>query len=314
MVLVDLRVTKATIKIIHTPFLALELQNYAEWTQSRNQVPYALAQKGITLQDWTNIFDKADALWERRTMEAIELNRGIHNRKKSSSRYILAFYLVIFGLLGAMIILGLIYGESWMVSLGLGSMVVVPIVVCTLLSKYDRKRAWETWDVIEASMEQDWLLLADEQRRKFEWLGIDVEPIREDHSGDIGKFVSKLLGRDFTIADGLRFSVDQEEQDVQATTNSEGSLPMLGNGIMIADAAIHDLDRLLQLNQTHDVKIEYELLKSRILAKMSLPFQYVSLPTDVGQVEHYQVCSRPSAVVASMRPHRRRKNDHVSWR
>ena len=68
-----------------------------------------------------------------------------------------------------------------------------------------------------------------------------------------------------------------------ATTISEGSLPKLSNGLMIPDAAIHDLNRLLQLNQTDDVTTEeYQRLKSRILSQMSLPFQYESLPTNHG--------------------------------
>ena len=46
---------------------------------------------------------------------------------------------------------------------------------------------------------------------------------------------------------------------------------MLSNG-PTRDAAIHDLNRLLQLHQTDDVKTEeYRILKSRILSKMSRP-------------------------------------------
>ena len=281
---IDLRVTKETLQIVHTSLLALELQNYAEWSQSRNHVPYALAQKGVTLQEWTNIFDKADALWERRTLEAIEVHRELHYNRKSRSSYMIAFYLVTFGLLGAIITFGFIFGKPWMVGLGWGSMVVVPIVVFVLLTKNELQRLRETVDINKANMEQDWLMLADEHRRKFESLGVDVEPVREDHSGEIGKYISKWFGRDFTMTDGLRFSFNQEDQQMQtATTISEGSLPKLSNGLMIPDAAIHDLNRLLQLNQTDDVNTEeYQRLKSRILSQMSLPFQFESLPTNHG--------------------------------
>ena len=288
---IDLRVTKETIQILHFSSLALELQNYAEWSLSRNQVPYALARKGITLHDWSNIFDRADALWERRTMEAIEVDRERNDRKKSRSCYMIAFYLVTFGLLGAMITLGIIFGETWMVGLGFCTLVVVPIVVCVLLTKYDFKHLDETHFVNKANMEHDWMLLANEQRCKFESLGVDVEPAREDHSIKKGNsvlifvmFLLKMFGKDdFTITDGLRFIFDQDEQHMQSATNSESSLPMLSNGLMIPDAVIHDLNRLLQLNQTEDVRTEeYQLLKLRILSRMSLPFQYVSLPRNHG--------------------------------
>lgn len=278
---IDLRVTKETLHIIHVASLAWELQNYAEWTLSRNHVPYALAQKGMTLYDWTDVFDKVDALWERRTTEAIDVDRELRSRRRNRSRYMIAFYLVTFVLLGAIITFGFMIAETWIAGLGFGAMAVIPIVAWVLITRYELKLISETLDINKANMEYDWTLLAEEQRRKFEAMGVDVQPIREDHSGKYGKMLSSMLGRDFTITDGLRFSfADQEAQHMPSTSTKEDALLMPSKTVpTVPVAAIHDLDRLLQLNQQScDVNTEeYQLLKSRILSKMSFPFQYESI-------------------------------------
>lgn len=275
---IDLRVTKETHHLPRNPYLAVELQNYAEWSLSRNHVPYALAQKGITLHDWTDVFDKADALWERHAMEAIELSREIMRTLKSHSSFIITFYMLTYGLLVAIMISGVVIGTPWLVGLGFVTMAVAPIMVCVLLPKLTGSS--DVCDVNNASMEQHWSLLAEEQRHKFYTLGVDVQPIREGDSVKLGKILSKMLGIDFTITDGLRFSFFQhKEQQLPSTRDKKERLPMLCSGPTSVAVPIHDLDRLLQLNQTGDVECEeYQLLKSRILSKMSLPFHYMSLP------------------------------------
>jgi hypothetical protein len=276
---IDLRVTKDTLHILHVSTLALELQNYAAWTQSRDRVPYALARQGMTWQEWTTVFDKADALWERRTLEGIQVNRDIVCRRKARSRYIKAFYAVTLAVLVTSITLGCIVGTIWMVGLGFGSMGLVPIVVWMLVTKYEIQFLTVTHDINKDNMERDWALLAEEQRRNFESIGVDVQPIREDHSGKYGPFFAKLLGRDFTMTDGLRFSFDQEGHHMPLAGTNENNPPRLSNDPTTSDTAIQDLDRLLHLNQTGGVTTEeYQLLKASIVSTISLPFQYKSLP------------------------------------
>jgi hypothetical protein len=261
--------------VSHSPYLAVELQNYAEWTLSRNYVPHALAQKGITLHDWTNVFDKANALWERHIMEEIEVGRVIMRTLKAYSRLMIGFYMLTFVLSFAAITLGVVIRTTWLVGLGHVSMAVVPIIVCLFLPKLTGSS--DIRGVNKAIMEQDWSLLAEEQRHKFNKFGVDVHPIRHDLSSKLGKLLSQMLGI-VTIIDGLRFSLDQpnEEQLAFARHKEMDYLPLLSSGPMISSAAIHDLDRLLKLNQTGDE--EYQQLKSRILAKTSQAFQSISLP------------------------------------
>jgi hypothetical protein len=92
---------------------------------------------------------------------------------------------------------------------------------------------------------------------------------------------SYILEIDITITDGLRFSFEQEDQHVSSGSDEEDCLPTVSNqnAPTVPVAALHDLDRLLQLSQTGDVETEeYQLLKSRILLQMSLSFQCISLP------------------------------------
>ena len=62
------------------------------------------------------------------------------------------------------------------------------------------------------------------------------------------------------------------------------------------------MDRLLQLNhQTGEVETEeYQRLKSRIVSKMALPYQYESLPRESVGVGHGNTAAATAAVMTAL--------------
>jgi hypothetical protein len=270
---IDLRITKdcrhdAPDPTKQFPGILLQVQATKEWSLSRDQVPYSLAKRGITLQGWTNVFDKADALWERRTEDLREVPVVTE-----SSCCTLA------NAANALAYLFMFYGMHWLYStdfipISIDSwqklvmvfvvMLFLPIVVVLVgiqtkgkATNFHSSKCFETLALVE----DDWSRLAGEQRCVFQSFGVDVVPIKE---------VTTTKGRYHVWTVGLRFSFGMPSTSNNSKT--EDCLLMLSNS-PTPDAVIHDdLNRLLQLNQTDDVKTEeYELLKSRILSKMSLP-------------------------------------------
>ena len=246
------------------------LQEYPkqEWSLSRNEVPYSLAQKGFTINDWTNIFDEASALWEKR---AIALREVKEQPLKLSPAVSAVIFTVIFEYL-----LGFIYFFGWVNTwtnlvflwlLFLWLICFLPFLFVTVMftTGYGESLSMYSGQLF-ATLEEcegTWSRLGNEQTCDYQSFGVEVVPIKE---------VTKTRGRCHVWTVGLRLRFDMpysnDEEDCWAMSNGPASV-----------AAVQDLDRLLQLNQSGDIEIQgYQLLKSRILLKMSLPFQYASRP------------------------------------
>lgn len=273
---IDLRVTKDSPH--DPPDLTMQLPGVLppqvhvtkEWSLSRNQVPYSLAKKGITLHVWNNVFDKVDALWERRTAELCEVPVGTVSPRftlANAATYTATTLFYIFLLYWINRLNVLIHDESWdkvvgwLILLCVGSF-FLPIVVILVADQtrgnvrnFHSPKCFGTLALFEG----DWSRLADEQRCVFQSFDVDVVPIKEVTT-------TKLRYHVWTV--GLRFSFDMPSTN---SSNADDCLLMLSNG-PTPDAAIQDLDRLLHLNQTGDVQTEeYRRLKSCILSKMALP-------------------------------------------
>jgi hypothetical protein len=252
-------------------------QNQREWSLSRDEVPYVLARKGMLLHDWQDVSDKADALWERRTIALLRdvetETTGTTTQGIESRGVINAFCAV--GFIVSFFVLTLL--DSWIDSASIVGFAVgfigylfvlgclVPIVFVLVNQTpgegfdFYGPKCFETL----TQFEDDWSSLADEQRRVFQSIGVHVVPIKE---------VTKTRARCHVWTVGLRFSYELPFANIE----EDPTLPMLSskNVTSIPADAIHDLERLLQLNQTGNVETEeFQLLKSSILSKMSLPFQ-----------------------------------------
>ena len=271
-------------KFLHQPFTLQSPspppQEYPkEWSFRRDEVPYSLAQRGMTLTDWMNVFDRADALWERRIMELREVvpaTTTTWERVANAAIFVVIFNLSYYGFSflytwtdssSASDVLLLYFGCVLLGCFGAIGFVLIGQTTGQGFDFYSPK-CFETL----ATLEDDWSCLADAQRRRFESLGVDVVPIKE---------VTKTKGRCHVWTVGLRFSFDMPTMISQHTENS--ALPILSDSPTQDVDAIQDLDRLLQLNQIGDVETEeYQRLMLRILSKMSLPCQYEALSKKTG--------------------------------
>ena len=207
---IDLRVTKDSRHdapdptAVQLPGAVVQVHESKEWSLSRDQVPYSLAKQGITLQDWTNVFDKADALWERRTEELREVPVGTESPRYTPAKVATIaastlFYTFIF--CGIDFLPTAVDNGQKLVLLFVG-LFFLPIVVLLVANQTTGKvlnfhspKCFETL----ALLEDDWSRLADEQRSVFQSFGVDVAPIKQ---------VTTTKGRYHVWTVGLRFSFD----------------------------------------------------------------------------------------------------------
>ena len=272
---IDLRVTKDSRhdapdpSAVQMPGVLVQQLHHEtkEWSLSRDQVPYSLAKKGIGLQDWTNVFDQVDALWERRTEELREVpvvtesSRCTLANAASIAAFTLLYTLMYYGV---DFLFTSVDSEQKLVFVFVGAFFLLIVIVLIAnqttgqVLNFHSPKCFETLALFEG----DWSSLADEQRCVFQSFGVDVVPIKE---------VTTTKGRYHVWTVGLRFSFDMMPS-TNNNSNTEENMLTLSNGPSTPDAAIHDLDRLLHLNQSGDAKTaEYRLLISRILSTMSLP-------------------------------------------
>ena len=264
--------TMQTMPAMYQPILQ---QYQTEWTLSRNHVPSALAQKGITLRDWMDVFDKADALWEKRTMEL--LGEEVVPEMTATQRTLLRFvHVAKFTDVFIISYLGFTFLYSWFDSwldvalryigcLLLGCLVHIAV----FLAKQTTAEGFQEWIETLAEFEDDWSRLADEQRQVFQSFGVDVVPIKE---------ATKTRGMCHVWTVGLRFRFDMASAN---NITEDTNLFMHSNGLIPDDSIQHDVDSSLQLRQIGDIETkEHHLRKSctSILSEISTPFQYESLP------------------------------------
>jgi hypothetical protein len=222
--------------------------NLVEWSFRRNEIPDALARRGITWKEWKAVFDQCDMLWRRRSRELHEIDEERNRyflRNPAIGQIVTSIWAILFALLffGGMILLAIMSG--WLLCLG----------ITLMMATTDHTVYFPKYFDAMANYEKDWSQLADDQRRVFRSLAdVTVEQVQE---------IVVVHGRKPTWTVGLRFRFEDpiSEQNGTGTTVD-------GND------AVHDLERLLELHQngapgTVQQEEEYQRIKTRLIMKLS---------------------------------------------
>jgi hypothetical protein len=236
---IDLKVTKQELNLV-------------EWSFRRNEIPIALARRGITLQEWKVVFDKCDRLWRKRNRELHEIDEARNRyflRDPAMGQILTSFWtLLLVGLfMWGMVMLAIMSG--WLLFMG----------ISFLLAISDHMIYFPKYFYTMANYEKDWSQLADEQSCVFQsHADVAVEQLQE---------IVLVHGRKPTWTVGLRFRFED------ATTGGNW-IATSGDNDDDNDNAVHDLERLLELNQygapgNVQREEEYHRLKTRLMQKLS---------------------------------------------
>jgi hypothetical protein len=211
------------------------------WTHGRDKVPEGMASLGVSLCTWQRTFDQIDGHFQSRTADAKRILALKHHR----SMYIFA------GMCAVLVIVAGSWGNGFhYLSIGLACVMFIctgvfyqKFVNIPLEAEYARN-----WEKCEA----EWTPTIEENRRIYQHLAIDVEPVQKTHTPYGTVHINTI---------GIRFRFHDHPTHVG---NIE-STTVIGNN---DSNLVGDLERLYQLYQNGALnEVEYQLVKSRLLQR-----------------------------------------------